>query len=88
MKFKKSSETKWTSRDGKKFFGVWIETPVAESFRQTYHGLFTVFVRRCIIRACSDKSFFDDVFFNTVDEHDDLGKNNPNFNQSTVKRIK
>lgn len=88
MVFKKSSETKWTSRNGRKFFGVWIETDSADSFNQLYHGLFTVFVRRCVLRAINNKAFFDDVFYNTADKYDDLGANNPNFNQSTVKRIK
>lgn len=88
MRFKKSSETKWTSRKGRKFFGVWIEVDSADSFNQLYHGLFSVFVRRCVLRAINDKSFFDDIFYNTFDEYDELGSNNPNFNSSTVQRVK
>lgn len=48
-------------------------------FQRLYPRLGTVFIRRCLLRACADKVFFDKVYFGTVDEWSDLGANHPDF---------
>lgn len=69
----------------KKYFGVYLEPEVTSLFQRLYPRCASTFIRRALIRANNDKAFFNDVFFNTVDEFDNLGENNPSFHKIEVQ---
>lgn len=62
-----------------KFTGYYLPQDLLDSFQRSYPRLATTFIRRAIIRAVRSKEFFDDVFFGTIDEYEDIGQNNPNY---------
>lgn len=62
-----------------KFTGYYLPVDLLRDFQQSYPRLATTFVRRAMIRAVVDKKFFDDVFFGTIDEYEDVGQNNPDY---------
>lgn len=66
-------------RNNKKFTGYYMPVELLIRFQRLYPRLQTTFIRRCLIRACDNKDFFDKVFFSTYDQYSDLGANNPKY---------
>lgn len=62
-----------------KFTGFYLPVDLVNRFQRLYPRFGTIFVRRCFLRACQDKKFFDKVFFGTRDDYSDFGANNPDF---------
>lgn len=54
-------------RPDKQLISVYMPIDLYNDFKSRYPNIATTFIRRCLIRACCDKVFFDDVFFNTRD---------------------
>lgn len=52
---------------------------VYKQFQSKYPRLFTVFVRRCLIKAFNDREFFENVFFGTSDKWSQLGSYRPEY---------
>lgn len=72
-------------RNNKKFTGYYMPVELLLRFQSLYPRLQTIFIRRCLIRACDDKEFFDKVFFSTYDKYSDLGANNPKYTDYDLK---
>lgn len=66
-------------RNNKKFTGYYMPVELLVRFQSLYPRLQTTFIRRCLIRACDDKEFFDKVFYTTYDKYSSLGANNPKY---------
>lgn len=58
-----------------------LSLPEEESkqFQSQYPRLMTVFLRRCIIKANSDRKFFEDIFFGVSDKYSNLGMFRPEY---------
>lgn len=48
-------------------FTITLEKDDFERFQRLYPSLAGAFLRRCVVRALQDSSFFADVFFSTAD---------------------
>lgn len=67
----------------KKYFACYIPEQILNDFQRKYPRLATLFVQRAMLSAIRNKDFFNKVFFETVDDFDNVGKNNP----GTYKKI-
>lgn len=48
-------------------FTITLEKDDFERFQRLYPSLAGAFLRRCVVRALQDSSFFADIFFSTAD---------------------
>lgn len=48
-------------------FTITLEKDDFERFQRLYPSLAGAFLRRCVVRALQDSSFFADIFFTTTD---------------------
>lgn len=71
--------------NGTRFTGFNLPDSLLLDFQAKYPQLMTTFFRRCLIRACANSAFFDDVFFRTVDNYNRVGENNPKIYRDMVK---
>lgn len=62
-----------------KFTGYYLPEELLQEFQSKYPRLGTVFIRRCMINACKDKQFFDNIFFGVYDKYSSLGMNRPEY---------
>lgn len=62
-----------------KFTGYYLPEELLDRFQRLYPRLGTVFIRRCLIKACDDVDFFKSVYFTTTDNWSKLGSNNPDY---------
>lgn len=49
-------------------FSFRISTKDKKLFQRLYPYCMSRFIKRCINRACKDKNFFNEVYFNTSEE--------------------
>lgn len=68
-------------KSNSKFTGYYLPEELLEHFQRLYPRLGTVFVRRCLIKACDDIEFFKDVYFTTEDKWSTMGSNNPDYKE-------
>lgn len=71
--------------NGNRFIGFNLPDSLLIDFQKKYPKLMTVFFRRCLIRACASDTFFNDVFFKTIDNYGRLGENNPKIYLDMIK---
>lgn len=50
----------------------WVSDELREKFKKKFPNCFSRFVRNCMIKAVSDKKFFDEIFFGNNDNDKDV----------------